>query len=70
MDKKKDYAKKGIAFCQMIKDGINGLCQMMDITNDTFNENDRLGDYKGIFSKVSAWENEHANYLNNSQEEI
>ena len=63
MAKKKDYAKKAIAFCQMIKDGINGLCQMMDITDDTFNETDRLGDYKGIFSKVSAWEKDYSSFL-------
>ena len=63
MDKKKDYAKKGIAFCQMIKDGINGLCQMMDITDDTFNETERLGDYKGIVSKVSAWEKDYSSFL-------
>lgn len=63
MENKLEYAKKAIAYCDMIKDGISGLCSMMDIADDTFGETDRITDYKSIFSKADAWEKQYENYI-------
>lgn len=63
MENKIKYAQKASAHCKAIKDGINALCQMMNITDDTFNETDRLSDYQSIFSKADAWERQYENFI-------
>lgn len=63
MNKRIDYAKKAKSYCKMIKDGINGLCSMLDITDDTFKEMDRLGNYKSMFQKADDWEKQYENYI-------
>lgn len=63
MDSKIEYAKKAIAYCDMIKDGISGLCSMMDITDDTFRETDRLTDYRNIVNKAKDWKSQYENYI-------
>lgn len=63
MENKIEYAKKAILFCKTIKDSINSLCEMMDVTDETFNETDRLTDYKSIFSKADNWERQYKNYI-------
>lgn len=63
MKNKIEYAKKAKAHCRAIKDGINALCQMMEITDETFNETDRLSDYKSIFQKADDWERQYENFI-------
>ena len=70
MNNKIEYAKKASTHCKAIKDGISALCQIMDITDDTFNETDRLSDYKSIFSKADAWERQYENYIKKAGVEI
>lgn len=63
MDKKKDYAKKAIAYCQKIKEGLEGLSHMIDFSDDTFNDLDKIRDFKSMFGKVSAWEKDYTAFL-------
>ena len=63
MDDKKQIAKKGIDLCNRIRSGVSELCGIMDITDDTFNELDRVEDYKGIIRKVDLWKKQYENYL-------
>lgn len=58
-----EYAQTAIKYCQMIKDGINAICSMMDITDDTFKETDRISDYKSIFQKADTWEKGYENFI-------
>lgn len=63
MDDKKQIAIKGIDLCNRIRSGVSELCGIMDITDDTFNELDRVEDYKGIIRKVDLWKKQYENYL-------
>lgn len=63
MDDKKQIAIKGIDLCNRIRSGVSELCGIMDISDDTFNELDRVEDYKGIIRKVDLWKKQYENYL-------
>lgn len=63
MENKIEYAKKAIMYCDMIKDGISGLCSMMDITDETFIEIDRISDYRSITNKANDWKSQYENYI-------
>lgn len=67
MDSKIEYAKKAIAYCDMIRDGISCLCSMMDITDDTFRETDRLSDYRSITQKANDWKSQYENYIKKAE---
>ena len=69
MENKLEYAKKAIAYCDMIKDGISGLCSMMDITDETFRETDRITDYRNIVNKAKDWKSQYENYIKESRED-
>ena len=36
---------------------------MMDITDETFKETDRLSDYRNITNKAKDWKNQYENYI-------
>lgn len=63
MSNKKQIAIKGIDLCNRIRSGISELCGIMDISDDTFNELDRVEDYKSIIRKVDLWKKQYENYL-------
>lgn len=63
MSNKKQIAIKGIDLCNRIRSGISELCGIMDIFDDTFNELDRVEDYKSIIRKVDLWKKQYENYL-------
>ncbi len=57
------HALEARAYCEAIKDGINGLCRILDIGDDQFREMDRLESYKAIFRKADAWQQQYDAYL-------
>lgn len=63
MSNKKQIAIKGIDLCNRIRSGVSELCGIMDIPDDTFNELDRVEDYKSIIRKVDLWKKQYENYL-------
>ena len=63
MSDKKQIAIKGIDLCNRIRSGISELCGIMDISDDTFNELDRVEDYKNIIRKVDLWKKQYESYI-------
>lgn len=68
MNNKEQIAIKGIDLCNRIRSGISELCGIMDISDDTFNELDRVEDYKSIVRKVDLWKKQYENYLKENTE--
>lgn len=68
MNNKEQIAIKGIDLCNRIRSGISELCGIMDISDDTFNELDRVEDYKSIIRKVDLWKKQYENYLKENTE--
>ncbi len=58
-----EHAQKAMEYCKTIKESINGLCRILDISDDPFNEMSRLETYKSIFRKADAWEQQYATYI-------
>ena len=49
MDNQLEHAEKAMHYCAMIKKAVNGLCQILDLGDDPFDEMSRLETYKSIF---------------------
>ena len=64
------HALQAHAYCEAIKDGINGLCHIHDISNDSFGEMDRLESYKAIFRKAEEWQQQYDAYLQEQGENL
>ncbi len=57
------HAQKAMEYCQTIKESINGLCRILDISDDPFNETSRLEIYKAMFRRADSWEQQYAAYI-------
>ncbi len=57
------HALQARGYCEAIKDGINGLCRILDIGDDSFGEMDRLESYKAIFRKAEEWQQQYDAFL-------
>jgi len=63
MDENIQRALRASAYCETIKDGISGLCRILDVADGQFGETDRLERYKAMFREVSAWQQQYEDYL-------
>lgn len=48
MDNNIEHAEKAMHYCSQIKKAINGLCQILDLGDDPFDEMSRLETYKSM----------------------
>ncbi len=67
-ERKLSHAQEAAKHCRTINEAINGLCDILDISDDGFGEYDRLGAYKDIFQKASAWEKQYEDYIYGQKE--
>ena len=63
MDNQLEHAEKAMHYCAMIKKAVNGLCQILDLGDDPFDEMSRLETYKSIFRNAEKWEKQYADYV-------
>ena len=64
-----EHAEQAMHYCSMIKKGINGLCQIIDLGDDPFDEMSRLQTYKSMFSNADQWEKQYAEFVQGQSEE-
>ncbi len=64
-----EHAEQAMHYCSMIKKGINGLCQILDLGDDPFGEMSRLQTYKSMFSNADKWEKQYAEFVQGQSEE-
>lgn len=69
-ESKINHAKEALKYCKSVTDGINGLCDILDLSDDFFNESDRLGTYKAISQKIIAWGAQYEDYIFEQEEAI
>ena len=69
MSKDIEHGQQGMEYCKAIKDSIDGLCRILDLSNDTFDETSRLENYKAIFRKADAWEKQYAEFIQEQGED-
>lgn len=63
VDAKIEHAEKAMNYCAFIKKGINGLCQILDLGDDPFDEMSRLQTYKAMFGYADKWEKQYAEFV-------
>lgn len=63
MDNKIEHAEKAMHYCSQIKKAINGLCQILDLGDDSFDEMSRLEIYKAMFGNADKWEKQYADFV-------
>jgi len=64
-----EHAEQAMHYCSMIKKGINGLCQILDLGDDPFDEMSRLQTYKSMLSNADKWEKQYAEFVQGQSEE-
>ena len=68
VDAKIEHAEKAMNYCALIKKGINGLCQILDLGDDPFDEMSRLQTYKAMFGYADKWEKQYAEFVQEQDE--
>ena len=68
MSEKLEHAEKAMHYCAMIKKGINGLCQILDLGDDPFDEMSRLETYKMMFRNADKWEKQYSDFIEGQNE--
>ena len=63
-----EHAEHAMHYCAMIKKGINGLCQILDLGDDHFDEMSRLQIYKSMFGNADKWEKQYAEFIQSQEE--
>ena len=63
MDNNIEHAEKAMHYCSQIKKAINGLCQILDLGDDPFDEMSRLETYKSMFRSAEKWEKQYADFI-------
>ena len=63
MDNKIEHAEKAMHYCSQIKKAINGLCQILDLGDDSFDEMSRPEIYKAMFGNADKWEKQYADFV-------
>lgn len=64
MDKNTEHAEKALACIDKMKEGLNELVSLFDISDDTFGEMDRLETYKSINRTLGRWQENYEGFLN------
>ena len=63
-----EHAEKAMHYCSQIKKAINGLCQILDLGDDPFDEMSRLETYKTMFRNAEKWEKQYSDYIEGQNE--
>lgn len=63
MDKDIEHAEKALACIDKMKEGLNELVSLFDISDDTFGEMDRLETYKSINHTLGKWKSQYEDFL-------
>ncbi len=58
-----NHAKAAVESCKKIEEGINELCSIMDIADDTFGELNRISTYKSTYANASAWKEKYLKFI-------
>ena len=68
MSDKIEHAEKAMHYCSQIKKAINGLCQILDLGDDPFEEMSRLETYKSKLRSAEKWEKQYSDYIEGQNE--
>lgn len=68
MSDKIEHAEKAMHYCSQIKKAINGLCQILDLGDDPFDEMSRLETYKSMFRSAEKWEKQYSDCIEGQNE--
>ena len=64
MNSRIEHAEKALACIDKMKEGLNELVALLDISDDTFGEMDRLETYKSINRILGRWQEKYEGFLN------
>lgn len=68
MENNIEHAEKAMHYCSQIKKAINGLCQILDLGDDPFDEMSRLETYKSMLRSAEKWEKQYSDYIEGQNE--
>ena len=64
MNSRIEHAEKALACIDKMKEGLNELVALLDISDDTFGEMDRLETYKSINRILGRWQEKYEGFFN------